>query len=53
MHRIKRENIPEVFRETIKKPNYEYPATFSNLSCNIKKYSLKSTNIQLHTVDLL
>ena len=36
-------NIPEVFHETIKKPNHKYPTTFSNLNYSIKKYSLKST----------
>ena len=43
MHRIKMGNIPEVFHETIKKPNHKYPTTFSNLNYSIKKYSLKST----------
>ena len=36
-------NIPEVFHETIKKPNHKYPTTFSNLNYSIKKYYLKST----------
>ena len=36
-------NIPEVFNETIKKPNHKYPKTFSNINQSIKKYSLKST----------
>ena len=35
-------NIPEVFHETIKRPNHKYPTTFSNLNYNIKKYFLKS-----------
>ena len=43
MHRIKVGNIPEVFRETITKPNHKYTTTFSNLNYSIKKYSLKST----------
>ena len=41
--RINMGNIPEVFHETIKKPNQEYSATFSNLNYRNKKYSLKST----------
>ena len=43
MHRIKIENIPKVFHETIKMSNHKYPTTFSNLNYIIKKYSLKST----------
>ena len=43
MHRIKMGNIPEVFHETIKKPDHKYPTTFFNLNYSIKKYSLKST----------
>ena len=35
--------IPEVFHETIKKPNHKYPATFSNLNYSTKKYYLKLT----------
>ena len=43
LHRIKMGNIPEVFHETIKKPNHKYPTTFSNLNDSIEKYSLKPT----------
>ena len=43
MHRIKMGNIREVFHETIKRPNHNYPTTFSNLNYRIGKYSLKST----------
>ena len=35
-------NIPEVFHETIKKPNSKYPTAFSDLNYSIKKCSLKS-----------
>ena len=43
LYRMKMGNIPEVFHETIKKPNHKYRKTFSNLNWSIKKYSLKST----------
>ena len=43
MHRIKMGNIPEVFHETIKRPNHKHPKTFSTLNYSIEKYSLKST----------
>ena len=43
MQRIKMENIPKVFHQTIKKPNDKYPTTFSILNYSIKKYHLKST----------
>ena len=36
-------NIPEGFRETIKKRNHKYPTTFSDLNYSIQKCSLKST----------
>ena len=39
--RIKMGNIPEVFHETIKKPNQEYSATFSNLNYRNKKVLFK------------
>ena len=32
MHRIKMGNIPEVFQETVKKPNHKYPTIFTNLN---------------------
>ena len=35
IQRIKMANIPEGFHEAIKKSNYEYPTTFSNLSYSI------------------
>ena len=38
MQRIKMGNIPEVFHETIKKPNHKHPTFFSN-----RDYSFKST----------
>ena len=37
MHRIKMGNIPEAFHEIIRKPNHNYPVTFSNLNYSIKK----------------
>ena len=43
MHRIRTGHIPEVFHETIKKPNHKYPKTFSKLNYSFKKCSLKST----------
>ena len=54
MHRIKMGNIPEVFQETVKKPNHKYPTIFSNLNQSIKKYSLKSAKYSVsyrgHTI---
>ena len=42
MHRLKNDNIPQIFTELIKKPKHKYPTKFSKSSYTTKSFSLSN-----------
>ena len=40
MHRLKNDNVPNIFTELIRKPKHKYATKFSKNSCTSKSFSL-------------
>ena len=47
MHKFISNQIPSIFSDIIKRPDYKYPTNFSQSGSYLKRYSLKSTKYSI------
>ena len=47
MHKFISNQIPSIFSDIIKRPDYKYPTNFYQSGSYLKRYSLKSTKYSI------